>query len=171
MTIFDYSVLSIIGFSLFIGLMRGAVREFFSIAGWVLAFYAATTWNIDVVAYLPTQIPGHTIKVIVAFILVFLGTLFVCSVASTLMTSVIKSTGWGSMNSILGGLVGALRGLLLVCVLVMLAAMTDLPKDQRWANAMLSAPVEALVTQLLPWVPESIRQHVHLEKPVAASDL
>jgi membrane protein required for colicin V production len=45
----------------------------------------------------------------------------------------------------------------------MLAAMTDLPKDARWTNAMLSAPVEVLVLKLLPWMPSSISEHVHLD--------
>ncbi|MGQ3091020.1 MAG: CvpA family protein, partial [Methylophilus sp.] len=39
MTIFDYLVLGIIGFSILVGLMRGAIRELFSVIGWVLAFY------------------------------------------------------------------------------------------------------------------------------------
>ncbi|HWU66900.1 MAG TPA: CvpA family protein, partial [Methylophilus sp.] len=64
---------------------------------------------------------------------------------------------------VLGGIAGAGKGVLIVCILAMLAAMTDLPKDTRWTNAMLSSPVEALVLKLLPLMPSSIAEHVHLD--------
>lgn len=171
MTVFDYTVLGILGFSILIGLMRGAIREIFSVVGWILAFYAARHWNADMLQYMPAQIPGQAIKVIAAFLLVFLVVLFVCSVTSIVLTSFIKAAGLGGLNRLLGGLAGALRGLLLVCVLVMLAGMTDLPKDNRWTSAMLSAPLEMLVLKILPWMPETIRAHVHLGKPAIAVDL
>ena len=171
MTVFDYSVLGILGFSILVGLMRGAIREIFSVAGWVLAFYAAKHWNAEALQYMPAQIPGQAIKVIAAFLLVFLVTLFVCSITSIVLTSFIKAAGLGGLNRLLGGLAGAVRGLLLVCVLVMLAGMTELPKDVRWSSAMLSAPLEALVLRLLPWMPDSIRQHVHLGRAATSVDL
>lgn len=161
MTVFDHIVLALLGISTLIGLMRGAIKEVLSIAGWVLAFYAAKTWNSLVVAYMPEQIPGHAIKVIAAFVVVFLATLFLTSITSIVLTSLVKAAGLGGVNRIVGGLAGTLRGLLLVCILVMLAGMTDLPKDNRWTGAMLSAPLEALVLKMQPWMPESLWQHVH----------
>ena len=163
MTVFDYIVLGVIGFSILIGLMRGAIREIFSVAGWVLAFFAAKTYSAEVLHYLPDQLPGDAIKVIAAFLLVFLAVLLVCSLISVLLTSLIKAVGLGGFNRLLGGVAGAVRGLLVVCVLVMLAAMTELPKDTRWSSAVLSAPVEMLVVKLLPWMPAVIAEHVHLE--------
>lgn len=164
MTVFDYVVLGILGFSILVGLMRGAIHELFSVLGWVLAFYLANRFNSQVIAYMPEQIPGEAIKAMAAFLLVFLLVLFVCSLLALLLTTLIKAVGLGGLNRILGGAAGALKGLLIVCILVMLAAMTELPKDPRWSNAMFSAPIEVLVLKLLPWMPSSIAKHVHLDQ-------
>jgi membrane protein required for colicin V production len=164
MTVFDYVVLGILGFSILVGLMRGAIHELFSVLGWVLAFYLANRFNSQVIAYMPEQIPGEAIKAMAAFLLVFLLVLFVCTLLALLLTTLIKAVGLGGMNRILGGAAGALKGLLIVCILVMLAAMTELPKDLRWSNAMFSAPIEVLVLKLLPWMPSSIAKHVHLDQ-------
>ena len=46
-----------------------------------------------------------------------------------------------------------------MCI-VFLAGFTSAPKDARWRDAMFSAPLEALVTSMLPWVPMSIAKYV-----------
>ena len=163
MTIFDYLVLGIIGFSILVGLMRGAIHELFSVLGWILAFYLANHFNGQVIYYMPEQIPGEAIKAMAAFLIVFLLVLFVCALCALLLTTLVKAIGLGGFNRLLGGFAGAIKGVLIVCILGMLAAMTDLPKDARWTNAMLSAPVEMLVLKLLPWMPSSIAGHVHLD--------
>lgn len=163
MTIFDYLVLGIIGFSILVGLMRGAIHELFSVLGWILAFYLANHFNGQVIYYMPEQIPGEAVKAMAAFLIVFLLVLFVCALCALLLTTLVKAIGLGGFNRLLGGFAGAIKGVLIVCILAMLAAMTDLPKDARWTNAMLSAPVEMLVLKLLPWMPSSIAGHVHLD--------
>lgn len=171
MTIFDYLVLGIIGFSILVGLMRGAIRELFSVLGWVLAFYLANKFNSEVMAYIPEQIPGESVKAIAAFLLVFLSVLFLCTLIALLLTMLFKAVGLGGLNRVLGGIAGAAKGVLIICILVMLAAMTDIPKDARWTNAMFSAPFEALVLKLLPWIPSSIAEHVHLDHQPADESL
>jgi membrane protein required for colicin V production len=170
MTIFDYVVLGMIGFSILVGLMRGVIGELFSVLGWVLAFYLANRFNAQVMAYMPEQIPGEAVKAMASFLVVFLLVLFVSTLLALLLTSLMKAIGLGGLNRVLGGLAGAIKGVLAVCILVMLAAMTDLPKDPRWINATFSAPVEVLVLKLLPWMPSSIARHVHLNhQPVDES--
>lgn len=162
MTAFDYTVLAILGCSILIGLMRGAIREIFSVLGWMVAFYAAKSWNPRLIQYVPEQIPGETFKVIAAFVVAFLLVLLCCSLISLLLTTLLKAVGLGGANRLLGGFVGSVRGLLLIGIVIILAGMTEIPKDVRWTNAMLSAPLEALVVQCLPWLPDSISQRVHL---------
>ena len=171
MTIFDYLVLGIIGFSILVGLMRGVIRELFSVLGWVLAFYLANKFNGEVMRYIPEQVPGEQVKAIAAFVLVFLTVLLLCTLVALLLTTLLKAIGLGGLNRVLGGVAGAAKGVLIVCILVLLAVMTDLPKDARWTNAMLSAPFEALVLKLLPWLPSSIAGHVHLEHQPADESL
>lgn len=164
MTVFDYAVLVIIGISVLISLMRGAVREILSLAGWILAFYIARTYASQVVPLLPYDIPSEKLKMLAAFLILFLAVLLVTSLLSIALSGLLKEVGLGWLNRLLGGVFGLLRGLLIVTVLVLLAGMTQLPKDERWTNAMFSAPLEALAKTVLMWLPKNISQHVSYEQ-------
>lgn len=163
MTVFDYAVLVILGISILISLMRGAVREILSLLGWVLAFYVARTYAIQVVPLLPEGIPTEKLETLAAFIIVFLAVLLITSLIAIALSGILKEIGLGWLNRLLGGVFGFLRGLLIVTVLMILAGMTQLPKDERWTNAMFSAPLEALVKTVLVWLPNSIARHVSFE--------
>lgn len=160
MTSFDYLVLVIIGFSIILSVMRGFLVEVLSIAGWVLAFYVAKTYANQVVPIMPVDMPNDSLRVLAAFLVLFMATLFVATLLGIALSALFRKIGLGWLNRILGAIFGLVRGGLIVCVLVFLAGLTDIPKDTRWRNAMFSAPIEALVTSLLPWVPEYITKHI-----------
>jgi membrane protein required for colicin V production len=163
MTMFDYVVLFIIAVSVLVSLMRGAVKEFLSIAAWVLAFYVAQNYASLLIPLLPEAIPSEMLKMMAAFLILFLAVLFISSLISIAITSLLSKVGIGWFNRLVGALFGLAKGLLIVCVLVFLAGMTQLPKDALWTNAMLSAPLEALVKSLMPLLPPSLTQYVSFE--------
>jgi len=160
LTSFDYIVLIIIGISIVVSMMRGAVREVLAILGWIAALYTARTYASQLVPLLPPDIPTESLKVLAAFVILMLGVLLIASLLSIALSSIIKKIGLNWLNRGLGGLFGFARGLLIVCVLVFLAGLTSLPKDARWTNAMFSAPLEVLVKSMLPWLPQSVTRHV-----------
>lgn len=163
MTIFDYAVLVIIGLSIVISMMRGLLAEVLSIAGWFAAFVVAKTYSGQLAPIMPAEIPTESLRVLASFVTLFLGTFLVTSLLAIALTSIFKKIGLGWLNRLLGGLFGFARGLLIVCIVVFLAGLTDVPQDERWRNAMFSSPIEALVIKLLPWVPEGIAKHIKYE--------
>jgi len=160
MTIFDYAVLTIIGLSVIFSVMRGMVREVLAILGWVAAFYVGRTYTDQLLPMMPADIPTESLRVLAAFLVLFLATLLLASLLAIVISTIFKKIGLGWLNRLLGAVFGVLRGLLIVCVVVFLAGLTDAPKDARWKNAMFSAPIEALVVSMLPWIPKSIAKHV-----------
>lgn len=160
LTVFDYVVLSLIGFSVLMGVLRGFLREVLALAGWVAAFVVARLYTAQLVPLLPMQIPGESMRYLVGFSLLFLTTLLVSTLLAIALSQLVKQIGLGWLDRILGMLFGLLRGVLIVLIVVMLAGMTSLPKDERWQSAMLSAPLEAVVVWLLPWMPQSLSKHV-----------
>jgi membrane protein required for colicin V production len=160
LTSFDYIALFIIGISIVVSMMRGAVREVLAIASWVAAIYVARTYASQLVPLLPPDIPTEPLKVLAAFVILMLGVLLVASLLSIALASIIRKIGLNWLNRSLGGLFGLARGLLIVCVLVFLAGLTSLPKEELWTNAMFSAPLEVLVKSMLPWLPQSVTKHV-----------
>lgn len=160
MTIFDYAVLAIIGLSIIFSVMRGMVREVLAILGWVAAFYVGRTYTNQLLPMMPADIPTESLRVLAAFLVLFLATFLLTSLLAIAISAIFKKIGLGWLNRLLGAVFGVFRGLLIVCVVVFLAGLTDAPKDSRWKNAMFSAPIEALVISMLPWIPESIAKHV-----------
>jgi len=160
MTSFDYAVLTIIGLSIIFSVMRGMVREVLAILGWVAAFYVGRTYTDQILPMIPVDIPTESLRVLAAFLVLFLATLLLASLLGIALSAIIRKVGLGWLNRLLGAMFGVIRGLLIVCVLVFLAGLTSVPQDARWRNAMFSAPIEALVISILPWIPENIAKHV-----------
>lgn len=160
MTSFDYAVLAIIGLSMLLSMMRGFVREVLSLAGWVAAFFVAKIYTLELVPLLPQSIPTESLRYLAAFLMLFLATLLVCSLLTIALSQIFKKIGLGWLDRILGAVFGVARGVLILGVLVFLAGLTSLPQDVRWRNAMFSAPLEAMVNSLLPWMPEQIAKRI-----------
>ena len=164
MTSFDYIVFFIIGISIIVSMMRGAVRELLAIAGWLVAIYVAKTYATQLIPLLPTDIPTEALKILAAYVIVFFGVLLVASLLIIALSGLIKKIGLNWLNRGVGAVFGFVRGLLIVCVLVFLAGLTSLPKDARWTNAMFSSPLEALVKTILPFVPQIVAKHVRYDE-------
>lgn len=160
MTVFDYTVLIIIGLSVVFSVMRGLVKEVLGILGWVAAFYIGRTYTEQLLPMMPADIPSDSLKVLAAFLVLFLATLLFASLLAIAISAIFKKIGLGWLNRVLGALFGFLKGILIVCILVFLAGLTEFPKDTRWKNAMFSAPIEALVLSMLPWLPQDLAKHV-----------
>lgn len=160
MTSFDYIVLAIIGLSIILSVMRGFFREALAILGWIAAFVVAKTYVNQILPMMPENIPTESLRILAAFLVLFLATLLVSSLLAIALSAIFKKIGLGWLNRLLGAVFGLARGMLIVCIVVFLAGLTDLPNDARWRNAMFSAPIEALVISLLPWLPISIAKHV-----------
>lgn len=160
MTGFDYAVLTIIGVSLLLSIMRGFVREVLALTSWVVAFVVARLYAVELMPLLPDAIPGEALKMLAAFLILFLATLLLCSLLAIALSQVFKKVGLGWLDRGLGAIFGVLRGVLIVGVLVLLAGFTALPRDPMWRNAMFAAPLEAMVIVLLPWMPADIAKHV-----------
>lgn len=160
MTGFDYAVLAILGISILLSMMRGLVREILALASWVVAFFVAKFYTLELAPLLPESIPSESLKFLAAFIILFLATLLVCSLLAIAVSHVFKKVGLSWLDRGLGAVFGLVRGLLILLVLVFLAGLTSLPKDASWRNAMFSAPLEAMVLGMLPWLPQDIAKHV-----------
>lgn len=163
MTFFDYTILLIVGFSIVLSVMRGAVREVLALASWVAAFLVANTYGVWLAAQLPAAIPGEPLKLLAAFVILFLTMLLLMSLFAIALSELVKTVGLGTFDRGLGAIFGFARGVLIVMVLVLLSGLTSLPHQQFWRDAMFSAPLEALTMQARVWLPDDFAKRLSYE--------
>lgn len=160
MTLFDYAVLIIISFSVVVSVMRGFAREVLALAGWVIAFVAANALSGIVAEWFAPLIKDASIRVLAAFVAVFIVTLIVASLFAMAVSRMLKGAGLGLEDRLLGGFFGFARGMLIVLILVLLSGLTALPRQPAWSEAMLSPPLEALAGALKPWLPTAVSRYL-----------
>jgi membrane protein required for colicin V production len=152
MTALDLVALGILAISAVLGLMRGLSRELLSLLSWFAAFYAAKTYA----SALAPMIPGldsPALKNAAALLLIFVAVLIVASLLAATVGGLVKVAGVGAYDSLLGGLFGTARGVLILLLLTLLAGLTALPKTHAWRASLIHGPLEQASVKLKPWLP------------------
>lgn len=163
MTSFDYGILFIVGMSVILSVMRGAVRELIALAAWFVSFWVARNFTEELTPLLPNAIPSDELRLLASFVILFLGSLLIMTLLSIALSEVVKAIGLSGFDRMLGAGVGLLRGCFIVLVLVLLAGLTGLPKTQAWKNAMFSPVLEASALAVRPWLPDVLAEHIRYE--------
>lgn len=163
MTWIDYLALLVIGFSVLLSFWRGAVREIFSLAGWVIAYFAAVGFADDVAPLMPRLIAAENLRLLAAYIVVFALCALAVSLLGIVLSALLKAIGLGAFDRLLGAGVGFLRGLLFTLMLVLAAGLTSLPSKPAWRNSMFSPIFEAAGTAVKPLLPEALARNIRYE--------
>jgi membrane protein required for colicin V production len=159
-TIFDYVVLFILVSSVVISTMRGLVKEILSLLGWVAAFIVANAFGAKLAPMLPSVIPGEALRLIVAFIALFLGVRVLMGLLALAIGALIEASGLSLADRGLGGLFGLGRGIVIVLAGVILCGMTSIPQQAFWKDALLSPMAETGARTVKPFLPAAFAQHV-----------
>jgi membrane protein required for colicin V production len=159
-TLFDYLVLFVLVASVVISTLRGLVKEILSLLGWVVAFVLANAYGAKLAPMLPAMIPGETVRLIVAFIVLFLGVRILMGLLSLAIGALITATGLSLADRGLGGLFGLARGIVIVLAAVILCGMTSIPQQAFWKDALLSPMAETGARTVKPFLPAALAQHV-----------
>lgn len=160
MTLFDYLVLFVLIASIVISTLRGLVREILSLASWIAAFVIANAWGGELAQLLPEAVPGDLVRLIVAFVILFIGVRILMGLLMVMVEALIKASGLTVVDRGLGSLFGLARGLLIVMTAVLLCGMTAIPQQQFWKEAMLSPLAETAAQTLIPYLPGEFSRRV-----------
>lgn len=153
MTWLDYAALVLLVASTLWGVWRGLVREVISLAAWVLAFMAANFFAGPLGEELPKALESPEIRVLVAFVAVFVATLAVCTLIGVLLARLAKKAGLGGLDRTLGGVFGLVRALVVLLAFALLAGLTELPRQPAWQQSVSGAPLGRAALAIRPWLP------------------
>jgi membrane protein required for colicin V production len=159
-TIFDYLVIFVLIASVVISTMRGLVKEMLSLASWIVAFVVANAYGAELAQMLPAMVPGEVLRLILAFIALFIGVRILMGLLGLAVDALVKAGGLSLADRGLGGLFGLGRGLVIVLAAVILCGMTTIPQQDFWKNALLSPLAETGARTIKPFLPAAFAQHV-----------
>lgn len=160
MTLFDYVLLFLLTCSIVISMLRGLVKEIFSLLGWIASFLLANAYGENMAQMLPASVPGSTTRLIVGFVAVFLAAMLAAKLLAAAMEAIVKASGLAVADRGLGGLFGLGRGLVIALALVLLCGMTSMPQQAFWKNALFSPMAETAARTVLPYLPGGLARHI-----------
>jgi membrane protein required for colicin V production len=118
MNVADALILLVIAISALLSLRRGFTREAFSLLTWVAAFVVARLFGPSLELMLDNTIDTPSARMAAAFAILFAATLVVGALINHLLGELIRVTGLSATDRLFGMVFGAVRGILLVVVLV-----------------------------------------------------
>ncbi len=166
----DFIILMIILVSVAISFFRGFIKEVISLVTWVVAAWLAFMLA-SPLSGLMTFTEVQSVRAIIAFMVVFIGLIFLGSIVNFLVGKFIRKTPFSLADRTLGIGFGFLRGFLLVTLIVFFAGLTPLPKDDWWQQSFTLSQVEKVALWFKDLLPESMGEHFEFDpEPNSDSD-
>lgn len=150
---FDVAVGIIMFSCILLSTSRGMIDELFDFFGWIIALLLARLSANSVAAIAFPAMQPESMGVLCAFVLVFIVTRIILHLANYALHYFVKTTKLSNVNRLLGGLLGALKGVLFVTLGVFVCAFSDLPKSVEWQTAKSSRFFERNVEILASYMP------------------
>ncbi len=145
------------------GLMRGLIATLFSLVAWALAFLAGKWGALLVAPLLPVGADNPGVKYFAGFVVVFLAVLIGVLLLGHALAALVKAAGLGPADTVLGGVLGLIKGLVILVGLTLAAGLTSLPRTEFWQKAAVSGSLQSMARAVLPLVPADVAKYIRFE--------
>lgn len=158
---FDLIILGLLLVFAGIGAWRGFIREFISAVTWVLACVLAWLFAAQFAALFKNMVSEPELRQVLAFALIFVTVFILGLVVSWLIHKYFPlKRGFRLVNTTLGGLIGALRGAVIVIVVFLAAGLTSFPQRAWWRESMFTPYFERAAVYVSSYIPRDIARHI-----------
>jgi len=154
-SIFDFIILILLVLYTGIGALRGMLREFLSLAVWIMAIGSGWLFA-DTVGSWFEILQDAELRRLLAFLAIVLTMLGALSIMAFVLRTLLPRPDPGLANRGVGAVLGAVRGAAVVVVMVLLAGLTSLPKKADWRDAYLVGVFQPVASKILEWLPSSV---------------
>lgn len=155
----DWAFLAVMFVSVLIGIGRGFVFECLSLAGWVVAWFAAQWGGPQLAPWLAAHLPlggaSSPTAVAASFLLCFFAALIVWTLLSKLVRMLVHATPLSLPDRLLGGGFGVLRGGVLLLALATVVAWTPAAQSAGWRASQGARWLDQTLHALKPLLPPS----------------
>lgn len=160
----DYVILGIVALSALIGLFRGLTREAIGLATWVLAAFLAYTLAQPVSELLTQWISVRSVRLAAAFGGLFVVALIIGAIVNFTISKLVTQTGFAGTDRALGAVFGVVRGAAVLVLLVMLAGLTAVPRDQWWNESIFIDHLEEGAVWARQWLPQDLAEEIEFAR-------
>jgi membrane protein required for colicin V production len=134
----DWAIIGVVGVSALIGVVRGFIKEALSLLIWLAAAAVAINFYEHVSGWLVNLIDVTSLRLLAAWIGLFVATLIAGSIISFIISKLVEATGLSGTDRLLGMLFGIARGLIVVLViLILLPQILPVNQDLWWQDSVL----------------------------------
>lgn len=155
----DIVILCLIALPTIVGVFYGFLNIVFSLLSWAISLGL----SVKLLPYFSPLLEGHVdtpiLRVILAFIALFIISLVIMSSISYLIIKLLGRTGLTAADRILGLFFGMALGGLIVAVIVFMAGFTAFPQETWWEESKLAEPFERISIWSSGFLPESFIEY------------
>jgi len=151
----DYALIGIILLSSIISLIRGFVREAFSLATWIAAFWVAINFNEELADHLKNTLSQAEVRVAASFGILFVVTLLMGGIINFMLGNLLQRAGLSGTDRMLGVLFGVGRGIMLGALLLLLGSLTPFPNQPWWQQSQMLPYFQPLEKWMAQFIPQS----------------
>ena len=145
----DFVIIGVIAISVMVSFFRGFLREALSLLVWGLAIYFSLTYYSVLEPLLPSGygLPS-TVRLVLSGIAILLGVLIVGGIFTWIIGTLFDKTGMSGTDRVVGILFGALRGVILVVIVVLIISFLPFKNEPWWTQS----KVVPHFTEMAEWV-------------------
>lgn len=155
MSILDLIILILLVLFTGIGALRGMLRESLSLAVWVLAIGSGWLFA-DAVSSWFDMLEDVNLRRLLAFVVIVPAMLAVLTILAFVLRKLLPRPIPGLTDRGVGAVLGAMRGAVVVVVMVLLAGLTSLPKKADWRESYFVGIFQPAAGKILEWLPPSV---------------
>jgi membrane protein required for colicin V production len=156
----DFTLIGLVFICFVTGLLRGFIKEVFSLTFWILASWVSLSFSSEFSGFLVSAISHPSARMVASFVALFAITLSLGGLIGFLLSVLVKNTGLTFVDRFGGMVFGVVRGMTVVTVVVMLAGLTPLPKDSWWTESTLIPPFQLLAVWLRDHIPSGLAEYI-----------
>lgn len=164
-TAFDFLALITLLVCTAMSAMRGLVAGLIALGGWIVALILARMLAVPVSDVVFSAMQPRPLAVVCAFVLVYIlvriGTVFL----QYLLDMIVKTAQLSTLNRLLGGLLGAFKGVLVVSFVVLACMFSDLPQEAAWQQSFSAPFFEEIARLAIPYLPDFLAEQLLMADP------
>lgn len=161
MNAFDVLMIVVLAAFAITGALRGFVLEVLSLILWPLAAFVAWLFADQAAAMFKSLIKDPQLQIVAAFVVVFLIVFVVGTVVIYFIHRALPLKGaMRSPNVVLGGLIGLVRGGIIIVIVFLVAGITSMPQKPWWRESLLSPYFQRAAVAASVYLPRDIANHI-----------